>query len=48
MYLLGAIAILTTVCAIAEICYRIEIKRYKKSLENRSDNAWEKQNTTRH
>ncbi len=36
MYLLVAIAILTTVCVIAEVCYRLEIKNYKKKLENRS------------
>ena len=36
MYLLGAIAILTMVCIAAEVCYRLEIKNYKKQLENRS------------
>ena len=35
MYLLVAIAILTTVCIIAEVCYRLEIKNYKEKLENR-------------
>ena len=35
MYFLGAIVIIG-VCIAAEVCYRLEIKNYKKKLENRS------------